>query len=265
MKKSITYLMMFCCFVVLAQQPLDTIYANEHKNVALFFPKSIGQGITGAPNFVFSYNKEQPQHLGLLQARPGKESNLLVVTADHKVFSYILKYKESLPQLNYFVSGDQSIGSMIPQTPLDINKVDLDSMERQEAYYKKFCTYLLKRKPKTMASKSRKGIRLQLQKVVYYGVQTYLVMELTNTSGITFDVKYLKVFRVQGNKKRKSSYQRVAIKPIYKYKVPDRILNGWTYRLVYVLPKFVLGDYEKLCIEVRERNGNRKVLTHWAP
>ena len=38
--------------------PLDTIYANDTKNVALFFPEPIRQGITGSDNFVFTYNKD---------------------------------------------------------------------------------------------------------------------------------------------------------------------------------------------------------------
>lgn len=54
---------------------LDTIYANDTKNVALFFPEPIRQGITGSENFVFTYNREKEQYFGLLQAKPGKESN----------------------------------------------------------------------------------------------------------------------------------------------------------------------------------------------
>lgn len=61
-------------------QALDTIYANDQKNVALFFPDPIRQGITGSENFVFTYNREHQQHLGLLQATPGNESNLLVIS-----------------------------------------------------------------------------------------------------------------------------------------------------------------------------------------
>ena len=52
---------------------LDTIFANESKIVALFFPAPIRQGITGAENFVFTYNREQEQHFGLLQASPERK------------------------------------------------------------------------------------------------------------------------------------------------------------------------------------------------
>jgi hypothetical protein len=93
-----------------AQKTLDTIYANDKKNVALFFPNSIRQGVTGAEHFVFTYNREKEQYFGLLQATPGEESNLITVTNNGQVYSYILKYAEKLPKLNYFISQDESIG-----------------------------------------------------------------------------------------------------------------------------------------------------------
>ena len=84
---------------------LDTIFANDQKNVALFFPAPIRQGITGSDNFVFTYNREVEQYFGLLQAKPGKESNLLVVSTNGSVFSYIVKYNDKLDQLNYFIQN----------------------------------------------------------------------------------------------------------------------------------------------------------------
>ncbi len=57
-----------------AQKALDTLYANDKKNVALFFPSAIRQGITGASHFVFTYNREKRQYFGLLQAQPGEET-----------------------------------------------------------------------------------------------------------------------------------------------------------------------------------------------
>src|SRR5690554_5135619 len=104
---------------------LDTIYANEQKTVALFFPQPIRQGITGSANYAFSYNRDKEQYFGLLQATPGEESNLLVVTKDGDVYSYLLRYADSLNQLSYFVSETASIGnertgsSAIPEQKID--------------------------------------------------------------------------------------------------------------------------------------------------
>ena len=243
-----------------AQVILDTLYANNKKSVALFFPQAIRQGITGASHFVFTYNRETKQYFGLLQAQPGEASNLLVVTDDGQVYSYILKYAEQLPKLNYFMSKTESIGTEVPLLVKPKPKqIALDSMEKSLAYYKSFSKYLLKTNPKRLASKKRNGIKLQLQKMVYHKSETYLVMEVSNTSGITFETDFLKVYSVSGNKKRKASYQRLEMKPIYICNYPNKIWNGQLLRFVYVLPKYVLGDKEKLLVELQELNGGRKV------
>ena len=118
---------------------LDTIYANDQKNVALFFPEPIRQGITGSDNFVFSYNRENEQYLGLLQAKPGKESNLLVVNKDGSVFSYIIKYKERLSKLNYFIPMSSSIGNERPIANDSIKVANFEfSIANREHYYKRF-------------------------------------------------------------------------------------------------------------------------------
>ncbi|MCL6217556.1 DUF4138 domain-containing protein [Zunongwangia pacifica] len=83
-------------------------------------------------------------------------------------------------------------------------------------------------------------------------------METTNTSGITFEIDFLKVYRVSGNKKRKSSFQKLEMKSTYTYKMPSKIYNSHSVYLVYVLPKFVLGSKEKL--KLQELNGRRKIV-----
>lgn len=85
-------------------------------------------------------------------------------------------------------------------------------------------------------------------------------MEVSNTSGIAFETDFLNVYRVSGNKKRKASFQRLEMKPIYTYKAPIKIWNGQWLRFVYVLPKFVLDDKERLQFELQELNGSRKVV-----
>ena len=78
---------------------LDTIFANDKKNVSLFFPNPIRQGIVGSENFVFTYNRAKEQYFGLLQAKPGEASNLLIINTNGSIFSYIVSYKEQLEKL----------------------------------------------------------------------------------------------------------------------------------------------------------------------
>ena len=99
------FLLLFSSFTTFASADPDTLYVNNYKAVALFFPSPIKQAITGNNHFTFTYNREAPQYLGLLQGIDGKDGNLLVITVDGNVFSYIVKYSDDLKQLTYFISN----------------------------------------------------------------------------------------------------------------------------------------------------------------
>jgi len=263
MKTFITLLILTICFSVKGQhiRILDTIYANDQKNVVLFFPNPIRQGITGADNFIFTYNREKGQYFGLLQAKPGVISNLLAVTNDGQVYSYILKYSTKLSKLNYFIPESNSIGNEIPKEIRQKPVIKfVDEYRSRITYFQKFSKYLLNLKSERIATKRKKGIRLQLQKVVYNASEVYLIIEVKNRSGIDFEINYLNIYRTNRNKKRKASFQRLLQEVIYKHKMPSIIKDKQTQRFVYVLPKFVLGDNEKLMIELRELKGSRSVI-----
>ncbi|TXN35000.1 DUF4138 domain-containing protein [Flagellimonas hymeniacidonis] len=257
MKIYIIFILAICSNYVNAQQSLDTIYANEKKNVALFFPEPIRQGITGTSNFVFTYNREKEQYFGLLQATPGEESNLLTVIKNGQVYSYILKYKEQLQKLNYFITTKESIGS---ERPVVLKQKQIVRPPDRIDYFKKFSNHLLKSNSGSIATKRKKGIKLQLQEMVYNASEVYLVLEIKNKSEINFEIDYLNIYKVNGNKKRKASYQKLFMKADYTHEIPNTIKVGQTNRFVYVLPKFVLGDNEKLMMEMSEEKGSRKIV-----
>jgi len=261
MKTYIALLFLTHSILTAAQQPLDTIYANEQKNVALFFSNPIRQGITGADHFIFSYNMEKQQYFGLLQATPGTESNLLTITDDGQVYSYILKYAQKLNKLNYFISEKESIGNEKPKEI--IQKLVVKPTNEQEnkiTYFQRFSEYLMDSKTEHIATKRKRGIHLRLQKLAYNASEVYLVIEIENKSEIDFEIDYLNIYRTNGNKKRKASYQSLQQKPVNKYKMPNLIRIGQSQRMVYVFPKFVLGDHEKLQIQLQELKGSRKVV-----
>tara|TARA_R110001592_G_scaffold62863_17_gene192486 strand:- start:635 stop:1435 length:801 start_codon:yes stop_codon:yes gene_type:complete len=261
MKVYILILLAFNFNYLIAQKSLDTIYVNDQKNVALFFPKSIRQGITGKDNFVFTYNKEKAQYFGLLQGQPGKESNLLAITSDGRVYSYILKYKEQLTILNYFISKEKSIGNENPSIfEFPEKSVAKDTVVNRTNYFKKFSDYLLRQSYTPIATGRKSGIKFQLEKVFYNASEVYVVIEVKNNSGIDFEMDYLNIYRENGNNKRKASYQRLEQDVIYKHEMPDAIKDQHSKRFVYVLPKFVLGDNEKLLLEIKELKGSRKVV-----
>jgi hypothetical protein len=240
---------------------LDTIYANEHKNVALFFSEPIRQGITGAPNFIFTYNREKEQHFGLLQAYPGPESNLLVVSSKGQLYSYIIKYRSDLDHLNHFIDIGESIGNETRIKPiLDSVNIKTETFDSKSDYYARACRHVIKSQVGPIASRRKHGLSLKLLKPVYYGSEVYLVIEAMNDSGIDFEIDYLNVYRVAGSKGPRASLQNIPIKTVYTHDLPKIIKNRDRRRFVYVLPKFVLATMEKLVLELRELNGNRCLI-----
>ena len=262
MKISMTVLIALLGMSIRAQQPLDTIYANEQKNVALFFSSPIRQAITGSSHFVFTYNREKQQYFGLLQAQPGAESNLLAITMDGQVYSYILKYAPDLISLNYFIPKEKSIGNEKPlkEKEKPKNKNLVKRLEGPKEDHDRVCNDLLKLKQEAISTKRKKGIVLKLLNLEYHKDYMYMVFGIKNTSGIDFEIDYLDVNTVNGNNKRKASFQRLKQEVLYRYHMPRSIADGHGKRFVYVLPKTVLGKEEKLMVELQELHHGRKVV-----
>ncbi len=240
---------------------LDTIYANDTKNVALFFPEPIRQGITGSENFVFSYNREEEQYFGLLQAKPGKESNLLVVNRDGSIFSYIVRYKAQLPKLNYFIPLSSSIGNEKPKVDDSIpSSTSERNMDNLNYYYQKFSSYLLERRQDIGQIKKRnEGIVLSVENIVFDKDELYFVIQIENISTLDYDLNFLNLSIETRQKGKRKSLQRLYQEPTYIHNLPLKIAESETVRFIYVLPKFSLSDDRRAILELSEKDGERNI------
>ncbi|MEQ3676083.1 MAG: DUF4138 domain-containing protein [Dokdonia sp.] len=240
---------------------LDTIYANDTKNVALFFPEPIRQGITGSDNFVFTYNREKEQYFGLLQAKPGKESNLLVVNRNGAIFSYIVRYKKQLSKLNYFILLSNSIGNEKPMVTDSIQVVTSEkNIDNRNYYYQKFCSYLLNRNQRIGRIKKRtQDIVLNVENVVFDKEELYFVVQIENNSTLDYDLNFLNLSIETRQKGKKKSLQRLFQEPIYKHHLPSKIAEGKMVRFVYVMPKFSLSNDRRAILELNEKDGERNI------
>ncbi|MEE3224972.1 MAG: DUF4138 domain-containing protein, partial [Bacteroidota bacterium] len=240
MKNSVLIIAVICISAFAKAQTttvLDTIYANDTKNVALFFPEPIRQGITGSDNFVFTYNREKEQYFGLLQAKPGKESNLLVVNRNGSIFSYIVRYKKQLSKLNYFIPLSNSIGN---EKPIKVDSILAESSEERvdnsTYYYQKFCSYLLNRNQRIGRIKKRtQGIVLTVENVVFDKEELYFVIRIENNSTLDYDLNFLNLSIETRQKGKRKSLQRLYQEPTYKHNLPSKIAESETLRFVYVL------------------------------
>ena len=244
-----------------SQTSLDTIYANDTKNVALFFPDPIRQGITGSENFVFTYNREKEQYFGLLQAKPGKESNLLVINRNGSIFSYIVRYKAQLSKLNYFVPLSNSIGNEKPKEADSVNtEISKKDIDNSTYYYQKFCSYLLEKKQYLgRYTKRSNGIVLKVENIVFDKDELYFVVQIRNHSTLDYDLNFLNLSVETRQKGKMKSLQRLYQEPIFKYNLPSKIVKNETVRFIYVMPKFSLSNDRRVILELNEKDGERHI------
>jgi hypothetical protein len=242
-------------------ETLDTIYANDSKNVALFFPEPIRQGITGSENFVFTYNREKEQYFGLLQAQPGKESNLLVINRNGSIFSYIVRYKAQLSKLNYFIPLSHSIGNEKPKVADSIQtKVSGKNIDNDKYYYQKFCSYLLDRRQYLgRYTRRNDGVILRLENIVFNKEELYFVIQIRNNSTLDYDLNFLNLSVETRQKGKKKSLQSLYKEAIFKHNLPSKILVDGMVRFVYVMPKFSLSNDRRVILELNEKDGERHI------
>ncbi|KKL22183.1 hypothetical protein LCGC14_2437980, partial [marine sediment metagenome] len=178
-----------------AQRP-RTIFTNDRDAVALFFPNTIGQALTGSADFTFSYNGESPQHVGIVQGVRGDRSNLLVIVENGDVYSYRLAYKKILDTLNYFVSKTERIGSEAPEpifprmdslpkieAPIRPNPRKVDVPRSRKDHFQKFSSYQLEQNTEKLKQSRKQGMVLRLRDLVYDRTEVYALIEIKNRSG----------------------------------------------------------------------------------
>ncbi|MDO6761638.1 DUF4138 domain-containing protein [Tamlana sp. 2_MG-2023] len=263
MKSILAILLMFSFSLMKAQttEILDTIYANDTKNVSLFFPEPIRQGITGSENFVFTYNREKEQYFGLLQAKPGKESNLLVINRNGSIFSYIVRYKAQLSKFNYFIPLSHSIGNERPKGTEPIQKeLAKDSIDNKTFYYEKFCAYLLNKREYLGRNTSRfDGVILRLENIVFDKQELYFVIQIRNNSTLDYDLNFLKFSIETRQKGKKKSVQRLPLDPNLIYNLPSKVEKNGFARFIYVMPKFSTSNNRRMILELNEKDGERNI------
>ena len=241
-----------------ATEKIDTLFVNAHQVVMLVFPEPIRQAVVGDAHFVFTYNKESGQYMGLVQGTDGVASNLFVITTSGTIYSYTLSYKEQLEKTYYKVLEPQHIGKE-KQPDLKVQTFEHAVSRSEVKKYNNLCERLLQYHGGNVKTKRRHKLRLRLEAWKYVGDEMYLVVSLKNKSAIDFKVGDVGVFVSRGRKGRKSSYQELELPVSYRYLEPETVVAGGESRWILVLPKTVVVAHEELKVEVGELMGNRSV------
>lgn len=300
MKKIILSLMMFllltnivCSQEVSPKPPQELIiYSTGNKNTNLFFSSAIKSGIVGNANFTFGYSPNGDSKIGILKATPGAESNLLVITSNGNIYSFIVRYKAEISMLNYFVKDDMAIGNesgsvvyengsdqqltkgeesikIVPEQKvknveaITVNNYESSTVASSAGDINKLQNTANKEVEKPVFYNriygSKNKITIKLKNISYIDNELYFTLVLSNDSTLDYDINYLNFYVISRNKNRNTVAQTIPYEALYIHNNPTKVLAKEETEVVFVYKKFTINENKILLVELTEDNGERTV------
>lgn len=225
-----------------------TIGYNKTSNI--IFPFAIKSVDRGSQNVLAQKAKGVEN---ILQIKAGKEdfeeTNLTVITADGKLYSFLLNYAAEPSVLN-FSFGTPSVTTN--------NHTIFSPDGYNEAETQSYAATAFSDKRQVRGIKDKKyDIKCSLNGLAIHDNQMYCRIKIENRSHINYDIDQLRFFIRDQKKVKRTAIQEIEIKPLYVYNDTATIVGKTEYSMVFALPKFTIPDKKYLAIQLMEKNGGR--------
>lgn len=218
-----------------------------HKTTNLIFPYQVKSVDKGSRDILAQKAKGVDNILQIKAARADfTPSNLTVVTADGKLYSFTVSYSDEPLQLNIQLTDDGSGHDALfgdGQNQAEIRKI-AEQIRPQSGMLKGLTdkSYL--------AEIHLNGLYIHDQIIFYQ-------LEMQNRSQIGYDVQSLRFFVRDRKRARRTAVQETEIRPLYVHGDTSVIASESKHVFVFALPKFTLEDKKYLAIQMMEKNGGR--------
>jgi conjugative transposon TraN protein len=232
----------------------DSLVIAYSKTTSIVFPFAIKSVDRGSQDVLVQKVKGLENVLMIKAAQKGFfQTNLTVVTADGKLYSFVLSYDESCPQLNLTLNKEKPEGQEIYFSSETGNEENIQKYSKLAFYDKK----------KLGGEKEIKyNIEFQLSGIFIREDVMYYRINVTNNSKISYDIDQLRFFIRDTKKVRRTASQEIEITPIYILNNAVKIDGQAENTFVFALPKFTIPEQKHLAIQLMEKNGGRHVELH---
>lgn len=188
----------------------------------------------------------------ILQIKAGKEgfkeTNLTVITAEGKLYSFLLNYAPQPSVLNL------SFGIAKPS----VKDAFFSSGDHNEGEIQAYSNAVSIEKKKIHGIKDKKyGMRFRLDGLFIRDNVMYYRIKMENQSNINYDIDQLRFFIRDRKKAKRTATQEIEIKPLYIQNNTPTIKGQSEHIFVFALPKFTIPDQKYLAVQLMEMNGGR--------
>jgi Bacteroides conjugative transposon TraN protein len=222
------------------------------KTTNLIFPYAVKSVDKGSKDIMVQIAKGVENILQVKAAVQGfRETNLTVITADGKLYSYVVNYTERPVALN--VQAAYKTGSTAGQAKFSV-------INDNEANVQDFAEQVSTKSPVLNGFKnSRYNISLKLEGIYIKGQMLYFQLGLENSSNINYDIEQLRFFIRDQKKAKRTATQETELQP-QQVTGNARIIRGQSRQTIVAgIPKFTIPDKKILIIQLMEKQGGRNL------
>ncbi|MFV8342081.1 conjugative transposon protein TraN [Flavobacterium sp. XS2P39] len=229
----------------------DSVAIGYSKTTNIVFPYAIKSVDRGSQDILVQKPIGLENILQIKAAQQGFiQTNLTVVTADGKLYSFVLNYDEQSPQLNLSFN----------EAKQEAQEIFFSSESRNEQEVEQYSKLAFYDKGKIRSEKENKyDIKFQLNGIFIRNDVMYYRIFVRNNSTISYDVDQLRFFIRDNKKVKRTASQEIEVVPVYVLNNVAAIDEESQNTFVFALPKFTIPEKKYLAIQLMEKNGGRHV------
>ncbi len=229
----------------------DNVQLSYFKTTSIVFPYAVKSVDRGSQEILVQKAKGVENILLLKAGRQNfTQTNLTVVTADGKLYGFVLNFDELCPTLN-LIAGKVSS---------DDNEVLFSSENKNQKEIEQYSLLALSRKKKVAGLKTNRfSIDLQVTGIFIHQDVMYFRVLISNNSRINYDIDQLRFFIRDQKKSKRTASQEIEIAPILTSSTTSKISDHSELLLVFAIPKFTIPEKKHFTLQLNEKNGGRHV------
>ncbi|WJS93407.1 conjugative transposon protein TraN [Flavobacterium johnsoniae] len=233
------------------QDQFKNVQIAYSKTTSIVFPYAIKSIDKGSSDILMQKAKGVENILLLKAAKQNFiQTNITVVTADSRLYVFVLNFDEVCPDLNIKADNSAIVNNDI------LFSLDNENQKKIEQYSK---LALLKKKKIGGLKRSRFDINLSVNGIFIHQDVLYFRLVLGNTSKINYDIDQLRFFIRDQRKSKRTASQEIEIVPLFSTSSSMLIPDKSEVNLVYALSKFTIPEKKYLTIQLIEKDGGRQL------
>ncbi|GHU83975.1 conjugative transposon protein TraN [Bacteroidia bacterium] len=280
MKRIIFICVMLCAFIAVEAQTAGDYYrgysrklaydrlippydleVTYSKTVHVIFPSPVSYVDLGSSSILAGKAPGSENVIRLKAAVRGfeTETNMSVITDDGSFYSFNVKYAgepEALSvEMKDFLHDGEAVNR--PSNALEIYLKELGNESPRMVNMINRSIYKNNDRRIRHIGSKRFGITFLLKGIYTHEGMLYLHTEITNRSGVPFDIDFIRMKVIDRKVAKRTAIQERVIYPLRAYNHVMRVGGDRTERTVFTIGKITLPDDRQLVIELFEKNGGR--------